>query len=283
MNRMIGEKRLKEGNKPGVTRGLSWVRLTPYLELMDSPGMLWPKIEDEKAGAAIALLGSVRQEILDEEQLAFYLVDMLKKAAPTLLMERYDLDEIAQDSWDVLGQICMAARIPCAGRGIGLRARRQGAAGGIQKREAGPFFPAKACWAIAACKKGPLGAREAKMEFDFYRLERQHARKGQRVAGADEAGRGPLAGPVVAAACILPADCFLEGVNDSKKLTAKKRDMLYEQIMQRAISYGIGIVEVQEIQSSAACSAPCLPAGNRPALPAFCALYRLYHRSFTAF
>ena len=70
------------------------------------------------------------------------------------------------------------------------------------------------------------------MEFDFYRLERQHARKGQRVAGADEAGRGPLAGPVVAAACILPADCFLEGVNDSKKLTAKKRDMLYEQIMQ---------------------------------------------------
>ena len=68
--------------------------------------MLWPKIEDEKAGAAIALLGSVRQEILDEEQLAFYLVDMLKKAAPTLLMERYDLDEIAQDSWDVLGQIC---------------------------------------------------------------------------------------------------------------------------------------------------------------------------------
>ena len=86
------------------------------------------------------------------------------------------------------------------------------------------------------------------MEFDFYRLERQHARKGQRVAGADEAGRGPLAGPVVAAACILPADCFLEGVNDSKKLTAKKRDMLYEQIMQRAISYGIGIVEVQEIE-----------------------------------
>lgn len=106
LNRMIGEKRLKEGNKPGVTRGLSWVRLTPYLELMDSPGMLWPKIEDEKAGAAIALLGSVRQEILDEEQLAFYLVDMLKKAAPTLLMARYDLDEIAQDSWDVLGQIC---------------------------------------------------------------------------------------------------------------------------------------------------------------------------------
>lgn len=106
LNRMIGEKRLKEGNKPGVTRGLSWVRLTPYLELMDSPGMLWPKIEDEKAGAAIALLGSVRQEILDEEQMAFYLVDMLREAEPELLMQRYKLEELAEDPWDVLGQIC---------------------------------------------------------------------------------------------------------------------------------------------------------------------------------
>ena len=87
------------------------------------------------------------------------------------------------------------------------------------------------------------------MEFDFYSLERQHARKGQRVAGADEAGRGPLAGPKWwQRPAFSPADCFLEGVNDSKKLTAKKRDMLYEQIMQRAISYGIGIVEVQEIE-----------------------------------
>ncbi len=106
LNRMIGEKRLKEGNKPGVTRGLSWVRLTPYLELMDSPGMLWPKIQDEKAGAAIALLGSVRQEILDEEQMAFYLVDMLREAQPGLLMQRYKLEELAEDAWDVLGQIC---------------------------------------------------------------------------------------------------------------------------------------------------------------------------------
>lgn len=106
LNRMIGEKRLKEGNKPGVTRGLSWVRLTPYLELMDSPGLLWPKIADEKAGAAIALIGSVRQEILDEEQMAFYLVDMLREAEPELLLERYRLEELEEDPWEVLGQIC---------------------------------------------------------------------------------------------------------------------------------------------------------------------------------
>ena len=106
INALAGKACAKTGNKPGVTRGLSWVRLTPYLELMDSPGMLWPKIEDEKAGAAIALLGSVRQEILDEEQMAFYLVDMLREAEPELLMQRYKLEELAEDPWDVLGQIC---------------------------------------------------------------------------------------------------------------------------------------------------------------------------------
>ena len=70
------------------------------------------------------------------------------------------------------------------------------------------------------------------MDREFYQLELEYAQKGQRIAGADEAGRGPLAGPVVAAACIMPADFFIEGIDDSKKLTPKKRDALYEQIMQ---------------------------------------------------
>lgn len=86
------------------------------------------------------------------------------------------------------------------------------------------------------------------MESGFCSLELEYAVKGQKIAGADEAGRGPLAGPVVAAACILPANNFIEGINDSKKLTAKKRDALYEQIMDKAISYGVGIVGVEEIE-----------------------------------
>lgn len=63
------------------------------------------------------------------------------------------------------------------------------------------------------------------------------------VAGIDEAGRGPLAGPVVAACVILPEKCMIEGVNDSKKLTPAKRDKLYDIILDRAVSYGIGIVD----------------------------------------
>ena len=86
------------------------------------------------------------------------------------------------------------------------------------------------------------------MDREFYQLELEYAQKGQRIAGADEAGREPLAGPVVAAACIMPADFFIEGIDDSKKLTPKKRDALYDQIMERAVCYGVGVVDVEEIE-----------------------------------
>ena len=67
------------------------------------------------------------------------------------------------------------------------------------------------------------------------------------VAGIDEVGRGPLAGPVVAAAVILPKECKIEGVNDSKKLSAKKREELYDIILEKAVSYGIGIISNERI------------------------------------
>lgn len=67
------------------------------------------------------------------------------------------------------------------------------------------------------------------------------------IAGIDEVGRGPLAGPVVAAAVILPKECKIEGVNDSKKLSAKKREELYDVILEKAVSYGIGIVSNERI------------------------------------
>ncbi len=78
--------------------------------------------------------------------------------------------------------------------------------------------------------------------------EEIHALGYERIAGVDEAGRGPLAGPVVAAACILPRGFFLRGVNDSKKLQDKERERLYEELMRNPeISYGIGVVEATEI------------------------------------
>lgn len=67
------------------------------------------------------------------------------------------------------------------------------------------------------------------------------------ICGTDEAGRGPLAGPVVVASVIMPAESNIEGVNDSKKISEKKREKLYEQILDEAISYGVGIVGQDEI------------------------------------
>lgn len=69
----------------------------------------------------------------------------------------------------------------------------------------------------------------------------------QYICGIDEAGRGPLAGPVVVAACIMPRNSMIEGVNDSKKVSEKKREELFEIITNEAISYGVGIIDQKEI------------------------------------
>ena len=68
------------------------------------------------------------------------------------------------------------------------------------------------------------------------------------VCGVDEAGRGPLAGPVCAAAVILPPDCIIDGLNDSKKISEKKREMLFEQIIQKAVSYSVAYGTLEEIE-----------------------------------
>lgn len=67
------------------------------------------------------------------------------------------------------------------------------------------------------------------------------------ICGIDEAGRGPLAGPVVVASVIMPKDSMIEGINDSKKISEKKRELIYEQIIQEAVAYGVGIIDQREI------------------------------------
>ncbi len=83
---------------------------------------------------------------------------------------------------------------------------------------------------------------------DFFYYETSYGEKGERLAGADEAGRGPLAGPVVAAAVIMPWDRFIPGVDDSKKLSERKRESLYEQIVRSAVCWRIGMASVEEIE-----------------------------------
>lgn len=83
------------------------------------------------------------------------------------------------------------------------------------------------------------------MDFE---IENEYARQGYKiVCGIDEAGRGPLCGPVCAAAVVLQVDCEIEGINDSKKLSEKKREALYDVIIQKAVAYGIGMASAKEI------------------------------------
>ena len=83
-------------------------------------------------------------------------------------------------------------------------------------------------------------------DFSYENIARQ---KGYKfICGVDEAGRGPLAGPVCAAAVILPPDCIIDGLNDSKKISEKKREMLFEQIIQKAVSYSVAYGTLEEIE-----------------------------------
>ena len=97
-----------------------------------------------------------------------------------------------------------------------------------------------------ACKRmADIEKEYARLE-EISKYEREYGQYGL-ICGIDEVGRGPLAGPVVAGAVILPKDCKIKYINDSKKLSAKMRDMLYDEIMERAVAVGIGFVSEKRI------------------------------------
>ena len=89
INCLAGGKRAETGDRPGVTRGKQWIKITPYLELMDSPGLLWPKLDNQMYARNLAFIGSVNDEILDLEQLAGELLAVLRDLVPQKLTERY--------------------------------------------------------------------------------------------------------------------------------------------------------------------------------------------------
>ncbi|MCI8275286.1 MAG: ribosome biogenesis GTPase YlqF [Lachnospiraceae bacterium] len=93
INSYAGRACAKTGNKPGVTRGNQWIRLGRNVELLDTPGILWPKFEDEQVGIRLALLGSVKDEILGMEELSLKLLEFLQNRYPEALEARYQLSE----------------------------------------------------------------------------------------------------------------------------------------------------------------------------------------------
>ena len=96
MNRLVGKKIAQTGNKPGVTKGQQWLRLGSELELLDTPGILWPKFEDEEIGKKLALTGAIKDQLVHLDDLAIYGLDFFARYYPGRIAERYQLPEEAE-------------------------------------------------------------------------------------------------------------------------------------------------------------------------------------------
>lgn len=115
INRLIGRKAAIIGNKPGVTRGKQWLKLADNLEILDTPGVLWPKIESEKQAFALAAMGAVKDELLDMEELAGELSAYLQEKFVESIRLRYGFDPSGMNRAEVLKNI--AVRSGCLRRG----------------------------------------------------------------------------------------------------------------------------------------------------------------------
>lgn len=106
INQVAKKKSAKAGNKPGVTRGKQWVNVDPGLDLLDTPGILWPKFEDETTGMHLAFTGAVKDEIMDLETLACHLMEILGQRYPQALTARYKVEpEPGLAGWELL-ELC---------------------------------------------------------------------------------------------------------------------------------------------------------------------------------
>ncbi|SFM26907.1 ribosome biogenesis GTPase YlqF [Salibacterium qingdaonense] len=97
INRLVGKKTAKTGDKPGITKAQQWLKVGNKMELLDTPGILWPKFEDQMVGYRLAATGAIKDERLDMEDIALYLTGLLKERYPAALRERYRLEELPAD------------------------------------------------------------------------------------------------------------------------------------------------------------------------------------------
>jgi ribosome biogenesis GTPase A len=118
INRMTGKKSTKVGDRPGVTKGKQWLTLKNGMQLLDTPGILWPKFEDPNVGLYLAFCGSIKDEILDSADLALELIRLLGERYPALLKERYKLEELDEDALTNMEAIALKRGFIMAGKRI---------------------------------------------------------------------------------------------------------------------------------------------------------------------
>ncbi len=107
INRLIGRKSAGVGNKPGFTKSLSWIRINKDIELLDSPGILWPKIENQENAHVLAAFSSIKEEILDNMDLSCFILKKMMELYPKNLEDRYGITELDEDfieTFDAIGK-----------------------------------------------------------------------------------------------------------------------------------------------------------------------------------
>ena len=102
INRILGRKSAKAADRPGVTRGSQWFRVDSGIDLLDTPGILWPKFDDERVGILLACTGAIKDDILDVETLGCKLMELLSVQAPQTIVDRYSVS-IPEEECDFLG------------------------------------------------------------------------------------------------------------------------------------------------------------------------------------
>jgi ribosome biogenesis GTPase A len=111
INAFAGKACTKTGNKPGVTKGKQWIRLNKSLELLDTPGILWPKFEDQTVGLHLAMIGSINDEIVHLDELAYDLIKFMREDYPGLIEKRYNIEiPDSQDAYDTIKAICVSKK-----------------------------------------------------------------------------------------------------------------------------------------------------------------------------
>lgn len=152
INRLNGSPVAIAADRPGVTRANRWVRVSPYLELMDSPGLLWPRLDDARAAQRLAWLGTIRDEILDSEALAVSLLEALLAARPQAVRERFHLQGEFPEGAPLLEAVCRGRGFLMAG---GVCDTARGAAVVLDEFRAGRL--GKITLEEAPCKQAPKG------------------------------------------------------------------------------------------------------------------------------
>ena len=118
INRLTGKRSAMTGDKPGVTKGKQWLTLTNGMQLLDTPGILWPKFEDPDVGLNLAFCGSIKDDILGVQDLGYELIRVLGERYPELLRERYKLEEISDQAIENMDNIALKRGFIMSGKRI---------------------------------------------------------------------------------------------------------------------------------------------------------------------